>query len=107
MLSLAGTCKGAVPPQRGRNGVRPMLWALGFGGLMLLWMVASSLLLAGAVAAGIALLGHWQRGPPQRADYAAVELPAARHGPRGGRRRTLTPMFARPVQYSRPGAPSC
>src|SRR5258706_16408212 len=83
MLSLAGTCKGAVPPQRGRNGVRPMLWALGFGGLMLLWMVASSLLLAGAVAAGIVLLGHWQRGRRPRGEYAAFELLAARHS-RGG-----------------------
>jgi uncharacterized membrane protein len=56
-----------------------MLWALGFGGLMLLWMVASSLLVAGAIAAGIVLLVHWQHGRRQRADYTAFELLAARH----------------------------
>jgi uncharacterized membrane protein len=56
-----------------------MLWALGFGGLMLLWMVASSLLLARAIAAGIVLLVHWQRSRRQRADYTAFELLAARY----------------------------
>ncbi len=72
-----------------------MLWALGFAGLMLLWMVASSVLLAGAIAAGIVFLVHWQRGRRQRADYAAFELLAARYARGEIDGDTVTTMCAR------------
>jgi uncharacterized membrane protein len=56
-----------------------MLWVLGFAGLTLFWMVASSLILAGAIAAAIVQLLHYQRSRRQRADYTAYERLGARY----------------------------
>ena len=71
-----------------------MLWGFGISGAMLLWMVVSSLLIAGAITAGSVFLLRWRQDRRRRAEYHAFEILAARYARGEIDQETFTAMRA-------------